>query len=641
MSHARVGEAVGRGLVFLSSTQLPDGGFVTQRSQTRRPFRAKQTLDCTFTPALMLNALADIGDAKPLRQSLATWLLAQKNEQWSFNYWSRSAAVRATRPYPDDLDDTFCALSGLYRHDPRLFDGASLAHIVRLLLAAESAVGGPYRTWLVPPKVAAVWRDVDVAVNAQIAYFMQLAAKPLPNVTRFLEQSITTGRLASPYYVSFWMLAYYLARVCDGQAGQQLVHMLRARQRAGRWATPLQAALAMSSLCRLGDSKGLEAAAQQLLDTQQPDGSWPAEPVWIDEIRGHTTFYAGSPALTTAFALEALELCARHKPARLPIRRPEKSHSIELQVGRQFRHLRQPLRAQCQNMLKRMQFSSGNRDVLLLPQLFAVSLASPQKLNPYLLECLSAANACGWMAYTIYDDFLDDEGDAALLSVANVALRQSLAHFRRALPRHPAFQFLVDDAFDRIDAANAWEVANCRFVLQGETLQVGALPRYSSLGHLAERSIGHGLTPLAVLALAGIDLASPAARLVQKGLIHYLAVRQLNDDLHDWQDDMRRGHITYVVARLLRELKQPPGPHQLASLHKKMEQQFWHHTLPVLCRQAKRHIRLGQRAFAASKLLKPDHIFAELLQKLDATMDRTLREHQKAEQFLAAYRQRN
>src|SRR5438876_3918375 len=148
-------------------------------------------------------------------------------------------------PYPDDLDDTFCALSALRLHDPDLVNEAALGRVVHLLVALETQVGGPYRTWIAPEDAPAVWRDVDLAVNANIAYFLRLTGTTLPGLTAIMEQGIMAKTLSSPYYPSLYPVAYFVARAYQGPEGVALANQLRSLQKNDHWGTPLQTALAL------------------------------------------------------------------------------------------------------------------------------------------------------------------------------------------------------------------------------------------------------------------------------------------------------------------------------------------------------------------------------------------------------------
>jgi hypothetical protein len=96
----------------------------------------------------------------------------------------------------------------------------------------------------------------------------------------------------------------------------------------------------------------------------------------------------------------------------------------------------------------------GDKDaqIILLPYFFKKSLGSfASSVTDECISNLGAANMFGWMAYTIYDDFLDGEGSVALLPVANICLRESDEIFRLILPKESGFAEFSKNIFDTID----------------------------------------------------------------------------------------------------------------------------------------------------------------------------------------------
>lgn len=643
MNHTRVGRAIADGLAYIASAQQPDGSFLTALSYTQKPFREFAQVATTFTPALMLDALAKVSEAKDIRNSLAHWLVSEQSAQGSYNYWARSATEYSGQRYPDDLDDTFCTLIGLYRHNPQLVDGGRLAQAVQILVAAESRVGGPYYTWLVDKRAPGVWRDVDVAVNANIAYFLRLVGSSLPSLDALMEQAIVSGAYRSPYYCSPYMMWYYLARAYNGQHAKSMAQHIMRRCRDGHWGTPLQTALALSALANLHYPHKKTRSLHMLLESQQENGAWLAEALWVDRVHGQKKQYAGSAALTTALVIKVLS----QQPADIPPSQgrrqlPVTNHyaqDVLRTAQQQMSELPQPLRGHIASGVRRIYSGSDRNEIMALPYLFAQHLHGDVSASPAMFSYLGAANAFGWLAYTIFDNFLDDEANTQLLPAATTALRLSLANFRQALPKHAAFHAVVEQDFNTIDAANSWEVAHCRFAATNTHLKIGVLPRYASVSNLASRSIGHELSPLGVLLHCGISVDDTRLTLFRRGFRHYLAARQLNDDLHDWQADVRKGHSSYVVAHLLRTAQVPAGTHSFATLLPKLEQLFWQTELVVLCKQVRRQTASARRAYRASGLLRPDNFLFRALDTLDATMERTLQEQQQASAFLAAYRQ--
>lgn len=628
----RVDRATAKAVVYLQSVQAEDGFFMTYVS-SGRGFNQARELPTTFGPALILTALAHIEVAVEVRDKLAAWLIGQKNADWSFNYWAQGAQERSMRPYPNDLDDTCCALIGLYLHDPKLIDSSCLASVVRLLIATEQEAGGPYKTWLVPKTSPKIWQDVDLAVNVNVAYLLWLVAEPLPHLYELMEQAILNKIYQSSYYPIELLIMYYLARAYRGPAAAELGKQILQLQSDGHWATPGQTALALSAMRELGVRES-STAVDYLLSHQKIDGSWPAEPLWLDEIQGGHNMYAGSSALTTALVLQALN--TPQKILSPPKTRDLAVRQIAAKARRRLRQLDKPLRQQSLAMLESILQSTSAPEIVHLPQFFSASLAQTPWLPKVFYDRLSLANIFGWMAYTIYDDFLDDEGEPGKLSIANLAMRESLAQFAQALPQ-AEFQAKVWRTFDRIDAANAWEVANCRFEIDGKTLHIAKVPHYKSVLFLAERSVGHVLTPLAVLVASGLQLEDPRVQWFEKGFCHYLAARQLHDDLHDWQQDFTNGQASYVVAYLLKKVGGVAGRQSQSQQQSRMERHFWHAGLPKLCKTLSRQLVLSRRAFKKSTLLKSNSPLHSLLDKLEATIKHTLEEQQKAQEFLRVY----
>ena len=640
--------AIDRAVAYLVSSQRRDGGFDSFSSPSASRFEKAYTYTTTFVPSLILTALAGLQTAPGgrLKDGLAGFIKAQAGSHWSFNYWSKSAPERITHPYPDDLDDTCCALAGLILHEPSAVGADVLAAFVKLLLATEDRVGGPYRTWLVPPDGPAAWQDVDLAVNANIAYLLSLVSRPLDNVTQYIEAAIDSGQLSSPYYVSSYPLLYYLSRAYRGPLAEKLQATARQLHAQDSRPTPLKNALLLSSLLRLGaDDTGPLLSC--LLAAQRADGSWPAEAFCLDPALSGITYYNGCESLTTALAIEALELYRQQA-------RPAKSKTGNSQTDRQSyatnrppvltagrraaRGLEPALRDNTVGFLEKLARSSIGTEIIDLPQAFNQSLTKPLgKTAQPLLRQLGLANLYGWAAYTILDDFIDEEGQPDLLPVATLALRYSVSAFAESRPDDNDFQALVRQTFDTIDGANAWELEYCRCHIRGQQLMIGQLPDYGNLDKLAERSLGHSLTPLAVLRAAGTGSDDRLFKHVRQALNHYLIARQLNDDAHDWQDDLQNGHITYVVAQILKDGGIGPGSYAWSGLLPLARQQFWHETLPQICRTIRHHTSLSRRSLEHLPQLHRSNAITALLDKIDASVDETLAAQDQARDFLKHY----
>jgi len=259
-----------------------------------------------------------------------------------------------------------------------------------------------------------------------------------------------------------------------------------------------------------------------------------------------------------------------------------------------------------------------------LPQFFARALDSPERFTNDCYTTLGLANLCTWIAYTIYDDFIDSEGTPAELPVANIAMRASLDCFRTVLPEDAHFQRYVGEVFAGMDEANAWEVNNCRFAIQDGWVAVTELPRYGRCKVLAARAFAHALPPMAILAQHSPRHSAKKSRYIEMAFQHYLIARQLNDDLHDWIKDMQAGQASYVVTAILRDMRIENEAYDMEVLLPAMQKCFRRTTMPKICKRMLWHIDLSKQQFAKSRLLQRINDIYPLLDTLEQSAQQSL-----------------
>lgn len=548
--------AIKGGLAYIAGQQLESGGFFSYRLHEPRAEEIK-SYETTFTPSLILLALHGVSHgSKPIKSKIASFLVEQASEIWTWNYWDRQSSSAQQFPYPDDIDASFVAMAALFQFDKSLFTPTRMANMANALFATETKPGGPYRTWLVDETADKAWRDVDLVVNCNVAGFLSLQGVTLENLNQLIDKAIKKGKLESPYYPSLQPAAYFLARWYDGSAKVGLRDLVLADCEASIWKTPHLTALSVSTLIRLGyPAQKLQSAVEYLIAAQAHDGSWPAGPLCLDVRReGETeSYYIGSASLTTALCIEALDLY--EATLRAKSSKGTAVHAANTQyrlITKRAQRVvddlpHRELRFQTHKVLTRIITQDKDRQIVMLPWL--VARAAEVKAAEPLLHSLATASLWGWAAYTIYDDFLDNEGDPVFLPSAVFAQRQLLATFEEILPDDAAFHEEIRQILNRLDQANAWEVTHCRGVVRDNKLFIDKLPDYGDYWQLADRSLGHTIAGMGVFYSAGRDAKS------RKGLHdffkHYLIARQLNDDAHDWEEDLKLGHVNAVAVQVL------------------------------------------------------------------------------------------
>jgi hypothetical protein len=249
----------------------------------------------TAFAAYALGRFARLPEAAAALRAACAFLLAERNDDGSWSYEGR-----ATRRVPPDLDDTACAVAALLC----LGEGPGLS-FYRLLWENEAAPGGPYYTWAgVNGGAHLLARQVDALVNANVVLAAARAGQQLPGAVAYL-LDVTQSDLggASDYCLTPHLLVYALARACADGPAPELAPAVRAGVAAlGPCDDAFRLACRANGLLVLGEREAALPDLGALLAAQLPDGAWPLAAAYAD----YPPHHAGSPALTTAIAIDAL-----------------------------------------------------------------------------------------------------------------------------------------------------------------------------------------------------------------------------------------------------------------------------------------------------------------------------------------------
>lgn len=623
------------GLDFIEGHQRLDGGFWEYRlagGNQEDPLKYRTT----YAPIIIALALAEVPGGGSIRKKVASFLDAEKSDVVSWNYWCKGSVISRSKPYPDDLDDTFLALNVLWQQNKQFFSPKTSARIAQLLFANEVQPGGPYRTWLVSGETKE-WSGVDAAVNANIAGFLALQDIELPYVTSLVESAIGNGGggLISQYYPSPIHSAYFISKWYKGDLIESLQNIVLDMRKDGKWQDAHQTALSVTALIRLGyPATELNEAVEYLRTNQATNGSWPAGAMCV----GIGGCLSGASSLTTALCIEAITLhkkALQRQPSSGRVKAP-KIHNAAIRKTHKRLALianQDDLQLQLSKVLNRILSQDKDGQIVELPRLIAT--AAGIKTSKDLLDDLSSASLWGWMAYTVYDDFLDNEGDPISLPSAVFSQRQMSYVFAKILPKNRAFHDEIDMIFNRIDQANTWEIKYCRTAVVKQKVLVSGLPDYGDYWQLADRSLGHSIAGLGIFYGAAVDPSSRRMEGLRSFFRHYLIARQLNDDAHDWEKDLALGHVNAVAVQIIGQWQKVHPRKKTIHLTKDketLELIMWETVIDAVCRDIDWHIDQAQLALGEAEL---DEVYVmPLLHRLKEATKKALKDRNDALEFI-------
>lgn len=289
-------------------------------------------------------------------------------------------------------------------------------------------------------------------------------------------------------------------------------------------------------------------------------------------------------------------------------------------------------------VIERTMRGNPDKQMSLMPLYMRDALGGAGKrFSDARLAELGLANVFFWTAFIIYDDFWDEDeaAEPRLLPVANLFARHYMQFFDSILP-HGFFHGLMDT----LDAANEWEMTACRLSRKGGNIIVPeTLPDYGDFMIKFYPAAGHVLGPVSMLAELGHAIDSPEMAHLLDYFRYYLVAMQLNDDAHDWKEDLARGHLSTAVSLLLVAWKRAYPERReidLASDMQELERLFWFESLVPLCEAALACTSRSRAALASLTCIEDPKPLERFIALNERIAEAALQEHRRSVAFLGA-----
>lgn len=317
---------------------------------------------------------------------------------------------------------------------------------------------------------------------------------------------------------------------------------------------------------------------------------------------------------------------------------------IRMKARERFNALPEMFASSAHDVIERTIAGNPDKQMSLMPHYMRAALGKKGKKfgDDHIAE-LGLANIFFWSAFIIYDDFWDEDeaADPRLLPVANMFARQYSDFFTALLSKKSGFRAFFHSLMDKLDAANAWETEYCRMDMEnGICVIPDTLPAYDDeYGIKFYPAAGHVLGPVAMLAEIGHAAESDEANALIEYFKHYLIAMQLNDDAHDWKEDLSRGHISAAVFLLLQKWRvEYPGRNEIHLAHdmSALEQLFWFEALAPLCATVLSHADQSRQALRSLGSVENHEPLEQCIVRNETIAREALRERKKSGDFLNA-----
>lgn len=542
----------------LKAEQNPDGSFIsTTREFCRGTLVTSHHRRTTFYPSAITLALqsSPAKIAEEIRGQAVSFLLHEAGPSYEYRYWSHDQTNLPD--YPPDLDDTLLALAAIHSVDDRLITGRCLAWLLRHLIGVETKPGGPYRTWLFSPGNRTAWQDIDGVVNTNIYYALCQLGIKAPGLADYCRTIVNEQRWHSPYYIGIWPMLYSLSRLNLWKKDQT------------HWATiwqeyihspndTLSQALVLSSAIRTryNDQTNLQRLVTKLVNACSETNKELDQCSFIMERHGvDTTELSGARGWTLATIVEALELYKQKfypDPKINPNTAAQACYSNATEKAKQrFFYTPEPLKKLATNALAKIIKLDKHQEIGLAAFYTNLYLNSP--LDQNIVEELGQINMLGWLAQTIYDDWTDENTSQSPLALAQIAWREVGTAFNSRCQGQPQLNQWINKLLDEVDATNGLEsLAN---QITGNNTNLILPENKPHLDFTLNcKSIGHTI-PIGITFSLGKKFEKSTLDGVEQMFRHYLSAKQICDDIHDWEADLKARRLTLVIRLILEQFR--------------------------------------------------------------------------------------
>lgn len=598
----------------LKETQFSNGSFENSPFQTAliliflKQFSGTQSLNEVITPAL-------------------NYLMTQSSLTYSWNYRDRHSYHA---PLPDDLDDTALVLTALTLYQPDLVTDDHLIALTHTLISCEQSVGGPYSTWIVPATLRDSWNDCDLVVNSNIYRLLKLHSIDLEPLHHYLAHSSTYSLFISKYYSDLQIL-FFLSCSSAIENTTPLLEQLELLRPT--LITSLDLALFSTTYLQLGGRPHEISSEIHLLKKIHPD-TVTADPFCVEEKDGTTITYSGSSSLTLAAIIQAITLYEYHAhphPQVSDSRDRRRIHKIRNKTLACFDRMHPEIKTVFQELLYRFEHYPTAREIFILPWLWYQSL-NPHYRTPHhrqQIELLCVAQVFGWIGYSLIDHCIDTQNHSEHIPLAQLCLRE-LDHIIFTHSPQTTIRS-CKNILRTIDQALYQETSTSHRNLQSLILPIDQLGSYQqALGQSYRKSYGHALGACIITHTFDTELFFK----------HYLIARQLNDDAHDWLEDLEHGIINPVAVRIFEILKTIHPDRKSIHIHQDrqlLQSIFWYEAIDDIVMDIYEQCTQVRNLVAQYNLFTDTTLLDMLIEPLEKSATLALRERDRITRFLEKY----
>lgn len=610
----------------LSQLQNNNGSF----SQSTIPYESSS--DSIYYTALILIILEKLPTSSTkelIIQNSLSFLKQEMSVSGTWNYITR----KKTSPYPDDLDDTFLAITAIALHDKSFITPEFLVSITNLLITQETIPGGPYKTWITNLHN---WDTIDIVVNANIYRFLALQGILLPQLETYFREKITSLDFTSQYYHKTIVVIYFLLECLPAPLQEELALVINNDPILIQPENNLDLVLHTIILNHLRQDCDRDLNYSQLHKTD-------SSPFFIERASEEKVVYSTCKAFELVVALQ-VQSFVRTKP---PTSTKPLMDDTQLTLKKSLLILEEvlshhPLLKEKLLMALYQLINTHSNKELLLPYFFYKNITRKYRtsIREETIHTLCLATLLGWVGFTAQDRIIDREAPANEIPIATTSILISQELVQSVL-FGSSDTTIIQSLFYDINESLLEEITNHTFLIVGNCLDLTLLQeKLQPIIQSSNKSIGIALGPISMILLLPITNSYHFVGLIKNYFQSLLTVKQTLDDMHDWYSDLDRGYINPVCAKIIDHYRKNTICTILnfSTERTVLHHLFWNHVFEGLYKELTIIIQQARTTVAQLNFLDDKDFLVEPLDHYLSILEHTRAERDLGIHFLSHYK---
>jgi hypothetical protein len=493
-----------------------------KNQQTNGSFLDSNQKESLLASSLIASNLSLLSE-KINKEKLEKYLLENKGQVFNFE---------------NNREINFLIAANILKSFPENVTGKEIAKIVKTLASIEKEEGGPYYNDK---------QQIDLGANIIIAYLLSIQEVDIPSLIGLIEDSIKKQSFKSELLNNEGFVIYLLSQFYKGEEKNNLIDLILKKLQNENIFNKILLSISLLNL-------KYEIDIKKIIDDIENNQ---------ESLNNQFQIFQGfksTPDINFNFYIELISKYEQRNKELVQAKEEKEVLGKIIELAKNnFKNLSLDFAEISIEQIQKTITRNNDKQMSLMAYYTKKAFGKKgRNINDELVIEMGLMNVFFWTAFIIYDDFWDEDEDAnpKVLPSANFYTRKYINFFISSTPENKKFINFFHNLMDKLDEANAWEVSHCRAkIIDSKFIIPESIPNYNDYEYKFNPSSGHILGPIALMSKIGYDLDSPEIQNFIAYFRNYLIAMQINDDAHDWEEDIKRGHLSTVVVMLLNSWK--------------------------------------------------------------------------------------